>query len=323
MKRLGIRSLHVGNCSRTESLSPAEISQQLFECCDEDLGNDLLKNNSTSIIRTTEAGLLAMIKRLAVTPVAVSVRRSDLLTMTQCDGESARSFFARIKGKADTCAYSLECTSPTCAQVVDFTDIITKNVIVSGLSVDEVKREVLGWHDLDTRTVQQTVTYIEAKKMARDAMNKSSTNAALSPYKKKGKQRDDAKGQCKDCHIDIDKFFWSQRQKKMVEKGFCSSRWSKRSKEKSANRSNVTAVNSRDDAGAITIGAISEPLDHLILDSGKGWKKIESMKHPSLKLSISIDPNDYVKLNKKSTIIKPRLIDVITETEPSRAYGTQ
>lgn len=296
------------------SLSPAEVSQQLFECCDEELGNDLLKNNSTNIIRSTESDLLAMIKRLAVTPVAVSVRRSDLLTMNQCDGESVRSFFARIKGKADTCAYSLECTSPTCTQVVDFTDIITKDVLVSGLSDDEVKREVLGWHDLDTKTVEETATYIEAKEMARDAMNKSSMNAALSSYKKKGRQTDE-KVLCKDCHTEIDKLFWSRRQKKMVEKAFCSSCWSKKTKEKSSNRQkNVNAVTTQDEAGAITIGGISEPLDHLMFDSGQGWKKMESMRHPSLKLSLSVDPNDYAKLNKKPKVIKPRLINVITDT---------
>ena len=167
------------------SLPVGETCQQLFQCCDEELGDDILRNANTDIIRFNENDLLKLIKRLAVTPVAVSVRRSDLLALSQCDGEGVRAFYAKIKGKAATCAYSIECTSSTCTQMVDFTDVISKDVLVAGLSDDEVKREVLGWHDLDTKSIEETVAYIEAKEMARDAMNRSSTNAGVSSYSKK------------------------------------------------------------------------------------------------------------------------------------------
>ena len=105
------------------------------------------------------------IKKLAVTPVAVSVCRSDLPALRQADGENIRSFHARIKGKAATCAYLIDCSSATCTQMVDFTDVIIKDVLISGLSDEEVKMEVFGWHDLDRKTVDQTVQFIEAKEM--------------------------------------------------------------------------------------------------------------------------------------------------------------
>lgn len=42
-------------------------------------------------------------------PVAIGMRRAELLEMCQDSGENARSFQARVKGKADTCNYETVC----------------------------------------------------------------------------------------------------------------------------------------------------------------------------------------------------------------------
>ena len=48
-----------------------------------------------------------MIENPSVIPVAMTVRRSELLSMKQIDKEIARSFFAHMNGKAAaTCAYN-------------------------------------------------------------------------------------------------------------------------------------------------------------------------------------------------------------------------
>ena len=65
-------------------LTVAETTQQLFQCCEEALGNDLLRGDP-DIISQPEANVLQAIKKLAVIPVAISVRRSDLLSISQCD----------------------------------------------------------------------------------------------------------------------------------------------------------------------------------------------------------------------------------------------
>ena len=44
-------------------------------CCDEELGDDILRNVNADISGANENDLLVLIKRLAVTPVAISVRR--------------------------------------------------------------------------------------------------------------------------------------------------------------------------------------------------------------------------------------------------------
>ena len=71
-----------------------------------------------------------------------------------------------------------------CNQSVDFTSVIVKDVFISGLSDDEIKREVLGWSDLDHKSVEKTVAFVEAKEMAREAMNRGSTAVPLSLYRK-------------------------------------------------------------------------------------------------------------------------------------------
>ena len=79
--------------------------------------------------------------------MAVSARRAEFLSLKQLDGESARSFYARIKGKAATCSYNIECSSQICHQRLDFADSILNDFMIAGITEDEVKREVLGWHE--------------------------------------------------------------------------------------------------------------------------------------------------------------------------------
>jgi len=198
----------------------------LFQCCDETLGNNLLRGDP-NVISKSEDEVLIAIKRLAVIPVAISVRRSDLLAVRQCDGESVRSFFARIKGKAATCLYTVNCPSGECNQSVDFTDIIAKDVLISGLVEDGVKREVLGWPGLDKSTIEETVSFIEAKEMARDALNRHSATNAISSYRTKTKpsKKDIQRASCQSCNVDMEKLVWSKRQKKMIERKLCNTCW--------------------------------------------------------------------------------------------------
>ena len=112
---------------RGTRLTAGETVQQLFQCCEGDLGDNILRSNPDAT-RGTEEELLAAIKRLAVTPVAISVRRSNLLSIKQDHGENVRSFYARINGKAATCAYTMTCPGNTCNLQVDFTDEIDRTI---------------------------------------------------------------------------------------------------------------------------------------------------------------------------------------------------
>ena len=72
--------------------------------------------------------------------------------------------------------------------------------MISGLSDNDIRKEVLGWSDLDVKTVKDTVTFIESKEMARDALNKQIQHASIAQNNKTGKRR------CKNCSTEIDKF---------------------------------------------------------------------------------------------------------------------
>jgi hypothetical protein len=185
---------------RSTGLTGAESVEQLFHCCDEDLGDSILKGHPDAVTGT-EDNMLNVIKQMAVIHVAISVRRADLLATKQDHGENARAFYAKVRGKASTCKYSIECTKAECNQVIDFTDVMVKDVVISGLVDEDVKKDVLGWTDLDDKSLEDTVSFVEAKEMARDALRKSPTNAGISSYKKEGKAA--GKIPCKLCKVEI------------------------------------------------------------------------------------------------------------------------
>ena len=54
-------------------------------------------------------------------------------------------------------------------------------------------------------------------------------------------------------------------------------------------------------------------LDHHIFDSHNGWRRAESMWHPTLNLQLSTDPSDYAHLNIPCPKIE--LTDVTTVTD--------
>ena len=72
-------------CQRMTGLAGAESVEQLVHCCDEDLGDSILKGHPDAVTGT-EDNMLNVIKQMAVIPVAISVRRADLLTTKQDHG---------------------------------------------------------------------------------------------------------------------------------------------------------------------------------------------------------------------------------------------
>jgi len=73
---------------RGTNLTLVEPVQHLFQCCEDKLGDDILRSHQNAVSGTKDQ-LMAEIKRYAVIPVAISVRRSDFLSVRQ-DHESVR-----------------------------------------------------------------------------------------------------------------------------------------------------------------------------------------------------------------------------------------
>ena len=328
---------------RSTGLTGAESVEQLFHCCDEDLGDSILKGHPDAVTGT-EDNMLNVIKQMAVIPVAISVRRADLLATKQDHGENARAFYAKVKGKASTCKYSIECTKAECNQVIDFTDVMVKDVVISGLVDEDVKKDVLGWTDLDDKSLEDTVSFVEAKEMARDALSKGPTNAGISSYKKEGKAA--GKIPCKLCKVEIDKIVWNSRQRRNIECTLCLPCWKKSNPRKDKTKQPKEKDDkTTDETGALVlIGGISSVksisdfessgisshrrneivLDHHIFNSQDGWKKSESMPHPTLKLVLTTDASDYERIGVGCPQITPSTVSVVTDTGAQSAlWGLQ
>ena len=65
--------------------------------------------------------------------------------------------------KARNCKLVEKCT---CDRDVSFSDKMVKLVILSGISDEEIKKEVLGTENLDEKTLNETVALIETKEIA-------------------------------------------------------------------------------------------------------------------------------------------------------------
>ena len=105
---------------------------------------DLTRAAGKSLIHSDEKDVLAAIKSLAVRSENTMVARVALSNMRQGHEEPIRSFYARIKGQADTCKYEMKCTNAKCDQINDFTEEIIRNVIARGIADQEMQLDLLG-----------------------------------------------------------------------------------------------------------------------------------------------------------------------------------
>ena len=103
-------------------------SSQLFQWAGPTLVDNLLRIDAEAATKALP-DLLAAMRSSAVIPVATGVLRADLLHMQQQRDELFRAFAARVRGKAETCAFRARCT---CGNDVDYTDHSICDVLLSG-----------------------------------------------------------------------------------------------------------------------------------------------------------------------------------------------
>ena len=82
-----------------------------------------------------------------------------------------RAIAARVRGKAETCAYITKCT---CFREVAFTDSIIRDVLIACIADLDIRREVLGTSAILERAVNDVISLIvESKDMAKNALSSS------------------------------------------------------------------------------------------------------------------------------------------------------
>ena len=159
-------------------LDPDASSSQLFQCAGDELGDSLLKTDPSIVSKPTSVVMGAM-KSPAVIVVATGVMRAELVRMQQERDESFRAFAARVRGKAETCPYITKCT---CLREVDFTDSIIRDVLIAGIADLDIHREVLGTSAILERAVNDVISLVEGKEMARNDLPSSASG--ISSFKR-------------------------------------------------------------------------------------------------------------------------------------------
>ena len=310
----------------------ADQTVQLFSCCDSQLKAKVtaIENNILSKDFDT---MLDLVKNLAVIPVAVSVKRNDLLRMHQDDGELIRAYHSRIMGKAITCNFKIKCTHEHSTAgtnvLIDYTNEMIRHVILNGLYDDEIRRDIFGQRDLETMSVSDLISLIEGKETAREATTCPSANA-FSQYRKgfnnkptparSSKQSTDfdQKGKCSTCG-NIFKLFKKMANGKVNKKPFinCQDCWkinNPRNTGGGDHKDNVDAsavsfsinvvqdtssipsvlTNRKNDHCEVATSTIQQKpfFDHHIFENGN-WMRKMAQPHPTLKLTLSVDPIDY------------------------------
>ena len=99
--------------------------------------------------------------------------------MQQESDESFRAFAARVRGKAETCAYITKCA---CLCEVDFTDSDFRDVLIAGIADLDIRREVLGTSAILERAVNCVISLVVSKEMARNALPLSGSD--ISSFKR-------------------------------------------------------------------------------------------------------------------------------------------
>ena len=161
-------------------VSTADQPVQLFACCDPDLQAKVTATDD-NILSSNIDEMLKLLRSLSVVPVAINVQRSELLRMQQQPGEAISTFFSRVRGKAITCRFQLECVR--CVSV-NYTNDIIKHVVIAGIYNEDIRRDVYGIQDADTMSVHNLIAFIESKEVAREATQAAGSVNVMSQFKK-------------------------------------------------------------------------------------------------------------------------------------------
>ena len=138
-------------------INEASATAHLFQYFSQSLVDSLLKSNAEIVSKPLQE-LLSAMRRLAVIPVATGVLRSDLMQMRQLRDEPFRAFAARVRGKADTYAFTVDCT---CGLKVNYINHMIRDTLLNCIADDEIRREILGIADMLTRAVNEIFALVQ------------------------------------------------------------------------------------------------------------------------------------------------------------------
>ena len=165
-----------------------DATDQLLECCEEELKLALFRAHSDKLQGKTESDVLEAIEKLAVEPEKEIVERVRLLNMRQDRDELVQSFVTRLRGQANMCRFVLKhkCTC-NLESDVSYSDLIVRDVLARGIADADIQVELLGTTN-QGMSLEETVEFIKTKESGKaSASHLSETltaNAVRSSYKR-------------------------------------------------------------------------------------------------------------------------------------------
>ena len=154
-----------GRYSRQTGIKEAVLRDELWSCMETELRQLAF---SEGFRATTENDLLQQIKNLAVTVLHPSVHVIALHNMTQQEGETIKSFAARVKGTAGNCNLLKTCTKADCTEKVSFMEETVYHVVMSGISDKDLREKVLTQAMLtNVKDLPTLLNYVTAEESAR------------------------------------------------------------------------------------------------------------------------------------------------------------
>ena len=304
-------------------LDPANCSTQLFQCASDSLGDSLLRSNPGIMNRPT-AELLALMKSLAVVAVATCVTRTELMNMSQQRDEQFRIFASRVRGKAETCNYKTRCS---CNNIIDFTDSIIRDILIAGIEDSDIRREVLGVKDILDTPINDIISLVESKEMARDALPLPVGNVSSSSYRRnKSKQPDksqpDVPVPCPGCKKPFLRYTEGRFGRNKKPHKLCIDCYRiKRRQDKSD--SNATPNTDESDAAGVgamfsQVSGISTPYashsalasPHRIFTKSQ-CRRSKFKDHPKVELLLSVSWSDYRQLGRRCPRVTPSKITAL------------
>ena len=170
----------------------SEVVGQLLECCEEELQLGLHRSVGPDISNKTEMEVLKEIKQFAVREENTIINRNVLRGMMQNHDEDVKHFAARVRGQAEMCNYTVQCTRQGCNSLISYAEAEVRDQICKGLADPEIQQELLG-HSNEITTLEDTISFIAAKeagKRSHSALfnNQASSLSRISPYQKSKRQ---------------------------------------------------------------------------------------------------------------------------------------
>ena len=144
-------------------LSGVAITRQLYSCCSSELATSLSRATGGAHFTLTEQQLTEHIKTLAVKYQNPAVKVQEFLGLSQQPEESARHYFARLRGCATHCKFNIKCS---CGLENSYADMIIRFKLIAGLSDKEIKEDILSVED---KNLEETLKMIESKESGKHA----------------------------------------------------------------------------------------------------------------------------------------------------------